>query len=61
MAPAGLRALVRMLRERAEFMDTVRRDLDIQFQRIAQLQGELDRLKRALTRRDRSFSTGDIA
>ena len=38
--------ILRLLRDRAEFMDAMRRDLDIQFKRIAQIQGELDRMRR---------------
>jgi hypothetical protein len=44
-------AIVDLLKERAEFMDTVRHDLDIQFKRIAEIQADVDRLKRALARR----------
>ena len=44
-------AIVDLMRERAEFMETVRRDLDIQFKRIAEIQADVDRLKRALARR----------
>ncbi len=42
--------LIELLNARAKFMDDMRRDLDIQFKRIAHIQAELDELK-ALVRR----------
>jgi hypothetical protein len=38
--------VIDMLNKRAEVVDQMRRDLDVQFKRIAQLQTEIDRLKR---------------
>ena len=37
----------KILQEHRVSLDQMRRDLDIQFKRIAQLQSELDRVKRA--------------
>jgi hypothetical protein len=37
---------IEMLNRRGEVVDQMRRDLEIQFKRIAQLQVEVDRLKR---------------
>jgi hypothetical protein len=39
-----------LLRERGEIITRLRHDLDIQFRRIADLQGELDRIKHAWQR-----------
>jgi hypothetical protein len=39
-----------MLRERGEIIARLQRDLDVQFRRIAQLQAELDQVKRAWER-----------
>jgi len=38
--------VIDMLNQRAEVVDQMRRDLDVQFKRIAQLQADIDRLKR---------------
>ena len=38
--------VIDLLNERGEFVDRMRLDLDIQFKRIAELQQELDALKR---------------
>jgi hypothetical protein len=38
--------VIDLLNERGEVVDQMRRDLDVQFKRIAQLQEEMDRLKR---------------
>jgi uncharacterized small protein (DUF1192 family) len=42
--------LVDILNERGEIMKRLLQDQEIQFQRIAQLQAELDRLKHAVAR-----------
>jgi uncharacterized small protein (DUF1192 family) len=42
--------LVDILNERGEIMRRLLQDQEIQFQRIAQLQAELDRLKQAMAR-----------
>ena len=42
--------LIDMLNARGEVVNTILRDLQIQFQRIAQLQVELDTLKRAVAK-----------
>jgi hypothetical protein len=38
--------VIDLLNERGEVVDRMRRDLDIQFKRIAELQQEIDALKR---------------
>jgi hypothetical protein len=38
--------VIDLLNERGEVVDQMRRELDVQFKRIAQLQEEMDRLKR---------------
>jgi hypothetical protein len=38
--------VIDLLNQRGEIVDEMRRDLEIQFKRIAQLQQEVDRLKR---------------
>jgi hypothetical protein len=38
--------VIDLLNKRGEVVDQIRRDLDVQFKRIAQLQEEVDRLKR---------------
>jgi hypothetical protein len=38
--------VIDLLNRRGEVVDLMRRDLDVQFKRIAQLQEEVDRLKR---------------
>jgi hypothetical protein len=38
--------VIDLLNQRGEVVDLMRRDLDVQFKRIAQLQEEVDRLKR---------------
>jgi hypothetical protein len=40
--------LIELLNQRSDFIDKNRRDLDIQFTRLAQLQAELDEIKRIL-------------
>jgi hypothetical protein len=42
--------LLDTLNRRAEFMDALRADLDVQFKRIAAIQAELDELKRLVAR-----------
>jgi hypothetical protein len=39
--------VIDLLNERGEIVDQIRRELDIQFKRIAQLQFELDDMKKA--------------
>jgi hypothetical protein len=39
--------VIDMLNQRGEIMDQMRRDLDVQFKRIAQLQEEVDSLRRS--------------
>jgi len=43
-------ALVKLLNERGEIINAIRRELNTQFTRIAQLQQEIDDLKRKSTR-----------
>jgi hypothetical protein len=42
--------VLNVLDQRGAFIESLRRDLDVQFQRIAQIQAELDDLKRAWDR-----------
>jgi hypothetical protein len=42
--------LVAFQHEQAAFMDDLKRELEVQFERIAQIQAELDLLKRAWAR-----------
>lgn len=44
-------SLLGIFNERSEFMDGLRRDIDIQFKRIAQIQADLDLIKRAWQKR----------
>ena len=39
--------VIDMLNQRGEIVDKMRRDLDVQFKRIAQLQQEIDSLRRS--------------
>jgi hypothetical protein len=40
--------LLKLLNERSDFIDRNRRDLDIQFTRLADLQADVDEIKRLL-------------
>jgi hypothetical protein len=40
--------LIELLNQRSDFIDKNRRDLDVQFTRIASLQAEVDEIKRIL-------------
>lgn len=42
--------LIEVVNVRAELIDEVRHDLDIQFKRMAQMQGELDEMQRTVQR-----------
>jgi hypothetical protein len=39
-----------LLNERGDIINEIRHDLDIQFKRMAQIQGELDEIQRAIQR-----------
>ena len=47
---AEFNELIRILHERAEILEGMRRTLEVQFQRMAQIQAELDEVKRAWAR-----------
>jgi hypothetical protein len=42
--------VIEIVNQRTEFIDALRRDVDVQFKRIAQLQAELDVIKHALAK-----------
>lgn len=47
---ANIAEIYRLFEERGAFMDALRRDLDTQFKRIAEIQAELDHIKRTQER-----------
>ena len=47
---AEFNAVLAVLEERGAFIECLRHDLDVQFTRIAQLQAELDQIRRAWER-----------
>jgi hypothetical protein len=48
--------LIDMLNERADLLNRLQHDQQIQFQRMAQIQAEVDLLKQAVTRLKQDFS-----
>lgn len=50
MTRAEYNDLIEVLNARGEIIDGLRRDLDVQFKRIAQIQAELDTIKHAWTK-----------
>ena len=47
---AEFNSLIRILAERGEILEGMRRTLEVQFKRMAQMQAELDQIKRAWVR-----------
>jgi hypothetical protein len=51
--------IIAVLNQRGEIINDLRRELEVQFKRMAQMQSELDEVRRAWTKARRDANEGD--